>query len=202
MLPPPLAQPGAHGTVLALPSMFVDQGIEDLFAQPRALVGFFGHPSRRPRGRRPFERAHHPDGVAEDGQLQAQVSEPRIVALQGEQAELTDGQTEIFQLLNVESGTCRDRTGDEPGQDDKVTPRRKPQLNPVTGGEHIHRVTHDAPTDCNESAMVNTFVSPVISNIFMILESATTTCNSPPSSRHRFRAPTRTPSAVESRKVT
>jgi hypothetical protein len=50
--------------------------------------------------------------------------------------------------------------------------------------------------------MGNTLFSPVISKIFLIRASATTTCNSPPSSRHRLSPPTSTPSAVESRKVT
>ena len=48
--------------------------------------------------------------------------------------------------------------------------------------------------------MVNTLVSPVISKIFTMRGSATTTCRSPPSSRQRLSAPTSTPSAVESRK--
>ena len=50
--------------------------------------------------------------------------------------------------------------------------------------------------------MVKTLVRPVISKIFMMRGSATTTCRSPPSSRHRLSAPTSTPRAVESRKVT
>ena len=73
----------------------------------------------------PLESALHPDGVVQHGELQAEVPVLRVAALQGEQAELADRQTEVLELLDVEAGTRRDRAGDQSGQHDEITPRRK-----------------------------------------------------------------------------
>src|SRR5580700_64676 len=199
MPPPALPEPGAHRTVLAFPPVFVDEGVQDLLAQPGDVVAVGAGRIRR---RRPLERARDTDGVPQDDQLQAQVTLPGRAALQGEQAQLAHGQPEIVQLLNVEAGSRRHGARHQPGQHDEVAPRREGQFDAVAHIEHLGGLGHQAPAPWSESSMVKTLVSPVISKILTIRGSAITSCRSPPSSRQRLSAPTRTPSAVESKKVT
>ena len=56
-----------------------------------------------------FEGAHHSEGVAEHGELQAEVAGPRIAALQRQQAQLPHRKPEILELFDVEAGAGRDR---------------------------------------------------------------------------------------------
>ena len=90
-------------------------------------------------GRGPLQACTRPRGVAEHGQLQAEVPVPGVAALQRQEAQLAHGQPEILELLDVEAGAGRDGARHEPGQHDEVAPGREPQLDPVAGLEQIGR---------------------------------------------------------------
>src|SRR5580658_9573897 len=199
MPPPALLEPGPDEAVLALPAVFVNQGVEDLLAQTGDLLavrtGFVGR-------RRPLERARDVEVVVADQQFQSQVPVTGVAALQGEQAELAHRQPEVVELLDVEAGPGRHRAGHQARQHNEVAARGERELNAGARAEQLGRLGHQAPTPWRESAMVKTLVRPVISKILTMRGSAITRWRSPPSSRQRLRAPTSTPSAVESRKVT
>ena len=129
----------------------------------------------------------------EHAQLETEVAVLRVTPLQRQKAELADSEPQVLQLLDVEPGPGGDRTRDQAGEHNEIAPRRELQLNPIAALQPVGRLGHAAPADSSESAMVKTLVRPVISKILTMRGSATTTCSSPPSSRQRLSAPTRTP---------
>lgn len=161
-----------HRTVFTLSSVLIDERVKDLLAQERGLV-LVG--LRLPAGRCVLQGALNRDCVFQDAQFETKVAVPGVVTLQGQEAQFPDGEPEVFELFDVESRSRGDRTGDEAGQHDEVAPRRKRELDAVSRGESLQGFGHEAPAAWSESVMVNTLVSPVISKIFMMRGSATTT---------------------------
>src|SRR6185437_5518048 len=192
---PPLAEPGRRLTAVTVAAVLVDEGVEDaqgeLVPGPGLLVSrAFG-----------FECAGDGHGV-----VGPPVGEPQPAVVVGpdqREAQLLDGQPEVLDLFHSEPRPRRHGGRSEPGQDDQVGLDRDGQLDDVAAGRRGHAsVAAHRRASSTEPQMVKTSVRPVISNTFRILGSAITSRRSPPASRQRFSAPTSTPNAVESRKVT
>src|ERR1700722_4554005 len=207
-----LPEPDAGSTVTVLSAVLVHERIEQLLGQlavgapelsagdalPRVAVG--------PRFHRALDQ--HLAAALCASQLHRAA---RLDRLEGND-QLIDRQAQVLDLLHVETGARTEGRRRESSEDDEIGTRRERErdhLGPIGARlivVVIHCVSVASPLVLpgiwlRESWIGNAFASPVIWSTFKMRGSLTIRCNSPPAPRHCSRVVTRTPSAVESRKV-
>src|ERR1035441_6822505 len=138
-----------------------------------------------------IELAGDGDGGAVQGEFEPYRS--RSGPARHRQAELIDGQAQVFDLLDVEVSPGSHGGRRDPGQHQQLG---------TNGQRQYDRVAHPCSASSTVEKMGNTRMRSVISNTLRIRGSAMTSLRSPPDSRTRLNDPTRTPSAVESRNET
>ena len=188
---PPLAQPGPYRPIGLLTTMFVHQRREYLLTQLIGLVPVRGTPRRGRYGT--DQGAVDIEGRGRHGELEPKIAVAGVTALQREEAEFADREAEILELFDIESDAGGDGGSDEAGQHDEIAPGGKRQQHPITvpqgrAPRELRFFDHGATTSDSVSTMGKTLTNPVISKIFLIRASVTTTWSSPPELATAFEA--------------